>query len=154
MKQGFLPALMFLYIGTGFNLVYAGQGFTCSGFMELTEKEQIQYLEGYTLGAAMQMKYFKNNILNSHVRKALSEPIDPPNASQLEFFRAVATQGVEYVERNYALMNIAVAYKKAFFNAVVKECKLSNTQEIGMFDILPSTLYKMKETGKYPVYGM
>ena len=55
---------------------FAAGGDSCSDFLKLPASEQRQYLKGYTLGAAMEMQYFKNNLLNSHVSKALKEPAD------------------------------------------------------------------------------
>lgn len=124
---------------------------TCSDFLKLSAAEQRRYLEGYTLGAAMTLKDFKHNVLGSQVSEALKEPADNPS-SQLEFFRSAAFRSVKYVDENYVLMSIAVAYPKEFHKTVQKECKIR--PDVGTFDELPSTLRKMKETGKYPVWGM
>ncbi len=101
----------------------------------------------------MEMQNFKHNVLGSQVGEALKEPADNPN-SQLEFFRSAAFRSVKYVEEKSALLNIALVYPKEFHEAVRKECKIPDALETGMFDILPSTLRKMKETGKYPAWGL
>lgn len=131
----------------------AGQGFTCSDFLKLSASEQRQYLEGYTLGAAMELVNFKHNVLGSQVGEALKEPVDNLGP-QLEFFRAAAFRSVKYAEEKSTLVNIAIVYPKEFHKAVQKQCKSPGALEAGMFDILPSTLREMKETGKYPAWGI
>ena len=131
----------------------AGQGFTCADFRELSAAEQQRYLQGYTLGVAMEMKYFKNNVLNLPVSNALKQPPDHPG-SQLEFFREVVRKGMDYVDDRYALANIAVAYPAQFLTATQKECEAKAMQDIGMFDVLPVVLANMRRSGMFPVWGM
>ena len=111
------------------NTSIAGQGFTCHDFNKLNMGERKQYIKGYTLGAAMELKYLKNN---------LSEEI----------------KGIEYIQEKYDLINIAVSYRDDFFNHVENECKTGGASGAGMFDVLPSVLLKMQKTGKYKVWGM
>lgn len=126
----------------------AGQGTACSDFMKLSQKEQVQYLEGYQLGAAMELLYFKNNVLTPRVKKELE-------SSHNEKLQAVAEWGIDgYLEKKYNLINIAFAYPAEFHKNVKRECSKKITGSIGLFDILPSTLTKMQNTGKYPVHGM
>lgn len=152
-RRLFLSSVLFFLISP--MPTFAGQGFTCSGFLKLSAAEQRQYLEGYTLGAAMELQYFKNNLLNSHVSKALNEEPAGNLSSQLEFFRSVAFRSMEYLDEKSALLNIALVYPKEFHKTVQKECKTRpGALDAGMFDELPSTLRKMKETGKYPAWGL
>lgn len=166
-QRFFLGGVLFFLI---FSMpTFAGQGFTCSDFLKLSVPEQRRYLEGYTLGAGQELGYFKNNILGhgdfhsmetrSPVRKALKEPPDNPDphnpSRQLELLRSITWSSVRYVDEKDALVNIAVAYPGEFHKTVQKECKTRpGALDAGMFDELPSTLRKMKETGKYPVWGM
>jgi len=126
---------------------FAGQGLTCSDFRKYPASEQRRYLQGYVLGAAMELKYFKHNVLTSNVGKTLEE-------SSNDLLQSVAHFGIRYLEEKYNLVNIAVAYPAEFYEAIQKECELGYTQGTGMFDVLPSTLEKMQKTGKYPVWGM
>lgn len=129
---------------------FAAGGDSCSDFLKLSVPEQRQYLKGYTLGAVMEMQNFKHNVLGSQVGEALKGPADN-SGSQLEFFRSAAFRSVKYVEEKSALLNIALVYPKEFHEAAKKACKTHGTE---MFDVLPSTLRTMKETGKYPAWGL
>jgi len=126
---------------------FAGQGLTCSDFRKFPAPEQRRYLEGYVLGAAMELSYFKHNVLTSNVGKTLGESSD-------DLLQSVAHFGIGYLEKKYNLINIAGVYPAEFFKAVQQECELDYTQGTGMFDVLPSTLEKMQKTDKYPVWGM
>lgn len=167
MRQIFsLGGVLFFLIFSMSSLAGQGVIHTCSDFLKLSAAEQRRYLEGYTLGAAMELGYFKNNILGhgdfhsmetrSPVRKALKEPPDNPDphnpSRQLDLFRSVTFVSVQYVDEKDTLVNIAAAYPKEFHKTVQKECK--TRPDVGTFDELPSTLRKMKETGKYPVRGL
>jgi hypothetical protein len=133
---------------------HAGQGFTCIGFLALSQAEQIQYLEGYTLGAAMEMKYFRSNLFSLRAQATANRALTTSNtedvASSLKVFRGA----VEYTNRKYNLVNIAVAYPDKFHSHVLLGCNSEGARGAGMFDILPSVLRAMQETGKYEVAGM
>lgn len=126
---------------------FAGQGLTCADFSKLKPAEQKRYLEGYVLGAAMELGYFKNNILTPNVGKALE-------ASSNDLVQSVAEWGIGYIEQKYTLINIAGAYPVEFHQAVHQQCTTPGAAGAGMFDVLPVTLEKMKKTSKYPVSGM
>ncbi len=144
LKQAFTTAFLTLISLP----VIAEQGTTCAEFNKFTEKEQLRYLEGYQLGAAMELKYFKSNVLTPRVKKALE-------ASSDETLNAVAKWGIdEYLLKKYNLINIALSYPSDFYSNLKNECSIKLNGDIGLFDIIPSTLEKMHSTGKYPVHGM
>ena len=58
---------------------------------------------------------------------------------------------MEYLEEKSALINIALVYPAEFHKAAIKGCKTYGSE---MFDVLPSALREMKETGKYPAWGL
>ncbi len=95
----------------------------------------------------MELSYFKHNVLTANVDEALRQ-------SDNELLQSVSQWGIEYLKNKYNLINIAKAYPSEFHKAVQHECELTHNLEVGMFDVLPSTLEKMKETGKYRVWGM
>jgi len=127
--------------------VFAGQGLTCSEFRKFPEAEQRRYLEGYTLGAAMELKHFKNNVLTSNVGKALDK-------SSNDLLNDAGEAGMEYLQEKYDLLNIAVGYPEEFYKAVQQCGSTPTSPGAGMFDVLPVTLENMQKTGKYPVWGM
>jgi hypothetical protein len=124
--------------------VFAGQGLTCGEFRKFPEKEQRRYLEGYTLGAAMELSFFKQNVLTVNVGKALDKSTD-------DLLKEVGEWGMEYLNEKYDLLNIAVGYPEDFYKAI-QLC--ASTPGAGMFEVLPLTLKKMQKTGKYPIWGM
>lgn len=153
-QRFFLGGVLFFLIFSLSSLAGQGVIHTCSDFLKLSAAEQRRYLEGYTLGASMEMQNFKHNVLGSQVGEALKESADN-SGSQLEFFRSAAFRSVKYVEEKSALLNIALVYPKEFHKTVQQECKTRpGALDAGMFDELPSTLRKMKETGKYPAWGL
>lgn len=127
--------------------VFAGTGITCSGFNKFPENEKLRYLEGYQLGAAMELNYFKYNVLTSKVKKSLESSSD-------ETLKEVAKWGIdEYLIKKYNLINMSLSYPSDFYSALKHECAIKLNGDIGLFDIIPSTLEKMHGTGKYPVPG-
>ncbi len=147
-RRLFLSSVLFFLISP--IPTFAAGGDSCSEFLQLPASEQRQYLKGYTLGAAMELQNFKHNVLGSQVSEALKEPADNPG-SQLEFFRSATFRSVKYVEEKSALLNIALVYPAEFHKAAIKACKTYGTE---MFDVLPAALREMKETGKYPAWGL
>lgn len=127
------------------NFVYAGYGKTCYDFNKYSQAEQSKYLEGYTFGAAMEINYFKTNILTSDVKAALE-------ASQDEKLRAVAEYGInEYLLNKYQLIMLASIYSDEFQNTLRNACTDKSNLDVGLFEFIPSTLQAMQESGKYPV---
>lgn len=141
-KMSFLGCVFILLTLT--MQAFAGQGLTCGEFRKFPEPEQRRYLEGYTLGAAMELSYFKRNVLTSNVGKALDKSTD-------DLLQEIGESGMEYLNEKYDLLNIAVGYPEDFYKAV-QQC--GSTPGAGMFDVLPVMLENMQKTGKYPVWGM
>lgn len=135
-------------------LSFGGQGVTCGDFNEMSEGEKRKYIEGYTFGAAMELKYFKNNLFSENFRFFLKKPKGEEKSAELEKAIHRIDKATDYIDRKYDLINIAAEYEDDFFNRVLSKCESKDYQGIGMFDLLPTLLEQMQETGEYEVHGM
>ena len=153
LRREIVGSIVFLTLFLCCDIANAGQGLVCFDFLKMSGKEQRIYLDGYLLGAAMEMKYFQLNLLGKPARKVVEETAGS-SATDVKALRWRLAASLDYVDEKYTLINIGVKYTNEFHKALVQECGLPEFLDIDMFDVLPSTLRKMKETGKYPVYGM
>jgi hypothetical protein len=153
MKREITGSILSLGLFLGWQIANAGQGLVCFDFLKLSEKEQRIYLNGYLLGAGMELQYFQLNLLGKPARKLVDETVGN-TAADVKALRRRLAASLDYLDGKYTLINIGGKYTNEFHQALVRECGSPGFSETGMFDVLPSTLRKMKETGKYPVYGM
>lgn len=127
----------------------------CSDLLALSPREQALFLDGYIFGRAMDMKYFQANVIYKERRDMLNAPVQGGfGDKRSRVLWELGWSVVEYVDENYTLVNIAHAHKQAFHDALVADCNLSHNKGYWLFDVIPTTLRNMRETGKYPVHGM
>ncbi len=124
----------------------------CDDFLRLTSREQVLFLDGYVDAAAMEMKYLQNNVGATAAREALNGPVGESRADpEMEALVSYARRSIERIDETYALLSIAVRYFNSFHEELIAECKrLPNY----MFEAVPITLEKMRDSGDYPAYGM